>query len=100
MITFEVIKDEYETNNDENVINLSELQFCLEKMPKFCVYNNCNTIPDFNFENENSGLYCKNHKLENMIDVKHKTYILKIVTLYQFLILKMKEQFIHFNNNE
>jgi len=31
----------------------------------------CNTRPNFNFENEKQGIYCFTHKKENMIDVMH-----------------------------
>lgn len=37
-----------------------------------CIYDECNKIPVFNFPLEIKGMYCSNHKLEHMIDVKHR----------------------------
>ncbi len=37
-----------------------------------CLYENCNIQPIFNYKNEKKAIYCKIHKLENMIDIKHK----------------------------
>ncbi len=42
---------------------------------KKCIYENCNKQPLFNLINEKKPIYCSNHKLENMIDVKHKRCI-------------------------
>ena len=39
---------------------------------KRCIENNCNTQPTFNLPNEKNGIYCTEHKKENMIDVKNK----------------------------
>jgi hypothetical protein len=39
---------------------------------KTCLDDNCMNRPNFNYENENKGLYCKIHKLTNMVDVLHK----------------------------
>ena len=44
-------------------------------MVKKCIYENCNKIPTFNLPTETRGLYCFEHKKENMINVKHKRCI-------------------------
>ena len=41
-------------------------------MPKKCHNENCMKQPVFNLPTETNGMYCREHKLENMIDVKHK----------------------------
>jgi hypothetical protein len=40
-----------------------------------CVHENCKLTPLFNYAGEEKGLYCSKHKLENMIDLKHKICI-------------------------
>ena len=40
-----------------------------------CIYKDCKTRPNFNFEGELKGLYCKDHALDNMIDIKNKKCI-------------------------
>ena len=42
---------------------------------KPCIFENCKTIPLFNFEGETKALYCSIHKKENMINVISKTCI-------------------------
>ena len=37
-----------------------------------CNFEGCKIIPQFNFEGLKKGLFCFTHKLEGMIDVKHK----------------------------
>jgi hypothetical protein len=44
-------------------------------MPKKCIHDNCIKQPVFNLPNETKPLYCKEHKLENMIDIKNKRCI-------------------------
>ena len=42
-----------------------EIILCKEiknKSNKYCNYENCKTIPSFNFEGEKSALYCSTHK--------------------------------------
>ena len=41
-------------------------------MPKRCLYTECKTIPNFNYEGKTIALYCATHKLPDMIDIKHK----------------------------
>jgi hypothetical protein len=39
---------------------------------KICIIDDCNKSPSFNYECEKTPLYCKLHKLENMVDIIHK----------------------------
>src|SRR3989344_1559836 len=43
-------------------------------MPK-CIFKNCNITACFNYPDQIKGLYCKTHKLENMIDIIHQKCI-------------------------
>ena len=45
-----------------------------------CLYKNCNKRANFNYKNYKElklkqSIYCKTHKLENMIDIKNKKCI-------------------------
>jgi hypothetical protein len=40
-----------------------------------CIEDNCTKYPSFNISSEKKGLYCKEHKKENMVDVTHKRCI-------------------------
>ena len=44
-------------------------------MPRICIHENCMKIPAFNFINETTALFCRGHKKETMIDIKHKRCI-------------------------
>jgi len=44
-------------------------------MPSKCIEPNCTKIPNFNISTETKGIYCADHKKENMIDVKHSKCI-------------------------
>ena len=39
-----------------------------------CLNEKCNKMPCFNYEGQTQRLYCKEHKLENMIDVSCKYF--------------------------
>ena len=39
---------------------------------KCCLEENCSKRACFNFNSENKGIYCAQHKKEGMIDVKTK----------------------------
>jgi hypothetical protein len=39
---------------------------------KICKYEECLSEPNFNFHDVKGGVYCAKHKLDGMIDVKHK----------------------------
>jgi hypothetical protein len=38
---------------------------------KKCIFDKCSKIPSFNLPTETKAIYCKEHKKENMIDIKH-----------------------------
>jgi len=59
-------------------------------MVKICIYEGCKTQPTFNIEGETEALYCSKHKLEGMVDIKHKLVFVKDAKLYQLLIQKEK----------
>ena len=42
-------------------------------MVKNCIFENCKTRKNYNFEGEKNALYCVKHKKENMINIKNKT---------------------------
>jgi hypothetical protein len=42
---------------------------------KKCIYSGCKKRPNFNTEGETKPLYCGEHKLEKMIDIKHQKCI-------------------------
>jgi hypothetical protein len=42
---------------------------------RICIHEDCNKQPVFNYPSEKRAIYCKTHKLENMIDVMHKKCI-------------------------
>ena len=37
-----------------------------------CVEENCLKQPIFNFDSETKGIYCTQHKKQDMVDVMHK----------------------------
>ena len=45
------------------------------KYKKYCLVNNCKKLGSFNFSGEKDVLYCNDHKLDVMINVK-KGYVL------------------------
>jgi hypothetical protein len=36
-----------------------------------CIHENCDLIPNYNKKGEKKGLYCSEHKLDFMVDIKH-----------------------------
>ena len=56
------------------------------KYKKYCIINNCKKIASFNYSNKKEFLYCNDHKLDKMINVKkgylycdiHKNPYLKV----------------------
>jgi hypothetical protein len=42
-----------------------------------CKFPDCKITPSFNYKNEKKPLYCTEHKLDNMINLKNKTCIHK-----------------------
>ena len=54
---------------------------------KTCIYDNCKICPNYNFEGENTALYCSTHKKDDMINIKSKLCIYegcKICPNYNF----------------
>jgi hypothetical protein len=45
----------------------------IKKKNRICISNGCNKQSSFNYKLKQKFLYCLNHKLNNMINVKHKT---------------------------
>ena len=41
-------------------------------MPVYCKNSDCNKRANYNHINEKKALYCKEHKLDDMVDIKHK----------------------------
>ena len=39
-------------------------------MDELCIREGCNNIATFNYKDKDKRVYCKFHKLENMIDTK------------------------------
>jgi hypothetical protein len=39
---------------------------------KKCMEEGCDKIPNFNYEGETKGKFCKKHKHDGMIDIKHR----------------------------
>ena len=42
---------------------------------QICIEVGCKTVPHYNQEGKIRGIYCVSHKLDGMIDVKHKNCI-------------------------
>ena len=40
------------------------------KYKKYCIISDCEKNASFNYQNEKNPIYCNNHKLKNMINVK------------------------------
>ena len=40
------------------------------KYKKYCIIHSCKKLSSFNYENEKEFLYCNDHKLDNMINIK------------------------------
>ena len=45
------------------------------KYKKYCIVGNCKKLSSFNYYNEKIFLYCNEHKLDNMINIR-KGYVL------------------------
>ena len=42
------------------------------KYERYCIISDCEKNASFNYKNEKDAVYCNNHKLENMINVKNQ----------------------------
>jgi uncharacterized protein YajQ (UPF0234 family) len=47
----------------------------INKKYNICIHNDCNKHTCFNYKNKSKALYCKQHKLPDMVDIKHKKCI-------------------------
>jgi uncharacterized protein YajQ (UPF0234 family) len=56
------------------IVDLKYSKF-INKKSRICIYNNCNKQASFNYINNKLRLYCKNHKLNDMVDIKNKRCI-------------------------
>ena len=56
------------------------------KYKKYCIITDCKKLASFNYHNEKIFLYCNDHKLDNMIDIKKVIFYVKSII---FLILKI-----------
>lgn len=59
------------TNNNYCLTHVTE-ELKSNYKTKKCIIENCNLIPNFNYKNEKTALYCKEHSKENMSDITHK----------------------------
>ena len=50
-----------------------------------CKENNCKIRPRYNIKGETKALYCFQHKLENMVDIKGKKCIYENCKNIQFI---------------
>ena len=47
------------------------------KYKKYCIIHSCKKLASFNYENEKIYLYCNDHKLPNMINIKKGNVLCK-----------------------
>ena len=67
-------------NSSKKFIKLNEYFYMnsegdILKYKKYCIINDYKKLASFNYENEKEFLYCNEHKLDNMINIK-KSHIL------------------------
>ena len=66
-----------------------EIILCKEiknKPKKYCIFENCKTYANFNIKG-GKPIYCSNHKMSNMINIKDKTCIFencKTIPVFNF----------------
>ena len=65
---------EYFKDSLKIILDIKYSKF-IKKKAKFCKHNECNKQPTFNYINNKTTLYCRDHKLKNMIDIKSKKCI-------------------------
>ena len=59
-------------------------------MPPYCIFQGCTKFKLYNYEGETKGIYCSNHKLENMVVVTNKNVYMIIVTNVEYTIMKVR----------
>ena len=66
------MEDDFDNSNGENDDTLCEETFIYKPKQK-CNYGDCDVIASFNFSHIKRPMFCGEHKLNKMINVKHKT---------------------------
>ena len=61
--------------SNKNFIKLNEYFYMnsegdILKYKKYCILHSCKKLASFNYENEKEFLYCNEHKLDDMINIK------------------------------
>ena len=59
------------------------------KYKKYCIIADCEKNSSFNYKDQKDPIYCNNHKLDNMINVKNKTLINTIACYVINIFLKI-----------
>ena len=59
----------------ENVYNINRYFYMdanqkILKYKRYCIISDCEKNASFNYKNEKDPIYCNNHKLKNMVNVK------------------------------
>ena len=62
-------------NSSKKFIKLNEYFYMnsegdILKYKRYCIINDCKKLTSYNYENEKIFLYCNDHKLDNMINIK------------------------------
>ena len=50
------------------------------KYKKYCIINNCKELASYNYHNKKEILYCYDHKLDKMVNIKKVIYFVKNMT--------------------
>ena len=62
-------------DNERNNFFYKDEKGKIYKYKKYCIQENCFKISSYNYGDRKNYLYCKDHKLRNMLNIK-KTHIL------------------------
>jgi hypothetical protein len=61
----------------------------IDVVNKLCEFEGCTCIPQYNYIGEKKAVFCRSHKLENMINVNYNFIyyfnILKLINYYLFI---------------
>lgn len=70
-------------------------------MVRKCLEENCEIYANFNLPNEQMGIYCKNHKKNNMINVnvskckhyncKNQQLLIILMKVHQYTVINIKK---------
>ena len=60
-------------SDPENIYKLNRYFYMDSKQTilKYCIISDCEKNSSFNYKNEKDPIYCNDHKLENMVNVKN-----------------------------